>query len=134
MNMLLKICLGLTLIISVSFSYAEENSIAEKLTDYMEFASYSDGTITKAQMQFLGMNNLFIIDARSEERFNAEHIQGAINIEWRQTLHHLDKIPTDKTVVLYCDSGLLSSKAHFALKLVGYENVRVLLGGYADWK
>jgi len=49
-------------------------------------------------------------------------------------LHYLDKIPTDKTVVPYCDSGLLSSKAHFALKLVGYENVRVILAGYADWK
>ena len=121
------------LIFSVS-SYAEENPIAEKLTEYMEFASYSDGTITQAQMQSLGMNNLFLIDARSEARFEEKHIQNAVNIEWRQVLNHLDEIPTDKTVVLYCDSGLLSSKAHFALKLVGYENVRVLLGGYSDWK
>ncbi|WEJ62242.1 rhodanese-like domain-containing protein [Thiomicrorhabdus lithotrophica] len=132
--MLLKIFLGFTLIISASYSYAEQSPITEKLIGYMEFASYSDGTITQAQVKSLGMDNLFIIDARSKARFEAEHIQGAINIEWRQTLHHLDEIPTDKTVVLYCDSGLLSSKAHFALKLVGYENVRVLLGGYADWK
>jgi len=47
----------------------------------MEFASYSDDTITHAQMQSLGINNLFIIDAQSEARFKAEHIQGAINIE-----------------------------------------------------
>jgi len=134
MNMLLKIFFGLMLVFSAGYSYAEENPIKESLLEYMEFASYSDGTITKAQMQSLGMNNLFIIDARSEARFEAEHIQDAINIEWRQTLQNLDKIPKDKTVVLYCDSGLLSSKAHFALKLVGYENVRVLLGGYADWK
>jgi len=134
MNMLLRTFLGLMLIISASFSYAEENLIKESLLEYMEFTSYTDGTITQSQMQSLGMDNLFIIDSRSEARFEAEHIPGAINIEWRQTLHHLDEIPTDKTVVLYCDSGLLSSKAHFALKLVGYENVRVLLGGYADWK
>ena len=98
--MLLRTFLGLMLIISASFSYAEENPIAEKLTDYMEFTSYTDGTITKAQMQSLGMDNLFIIDSRSEARFEAEHIQNAINIEWRQTMHHLDEIPTDKTVVL----------------------------------
>ncbi|MEA1987664.1 MAG: rhodanese-like domain-containing protein [Pseudomonadota bacterium] len=132
--MLSKVLLGFMLIVSVGYSHAEEDLMKESLLEYMEFTSYSDGTITQAQMQSLGMNNLFIIDARSEARFEAEHIPGAINIEWRQTLNHLDEIPADKTVVLYCDSGLLSSKAHFALKLVGYENVRVLLGGYADWK
>jgi len=132
--MVLNTLFGFILIISANSVYAEESSIAETLTDYMEFTSYSDGSITKAQMESLGMDNLFIIDSRSEARFEEEHIQNAINIEWRQVLNNLEDIPTDKTVVLYCDSGLLSSKAHFALKLVGYENVRVLLGGYAAWK
>lgn len=134
MNILLKTLLSVTLILSSGYSHAEEDLMKEALVDYMEFTSYSDGTITQSQMQSLGMDNLFIIDSRSEARFETEHIPSAINIEWRQTLNHLDEIPIDKTVVLYCDSGLLSSKAHFALKLVGYENVRVLLGGYADWK
>ena len=132
--MLLKTLLSIMLIFSAGYSHAEEDLMKETLLEYMEFTSYTDGTITQSQMQSLGVDNLFIIDSRSEARYEAKHIQGAINIEWRQTLHHLDEIPTDKTVVLYCDSGLLSSKAHFALKLVGYENVRVLLGGYADWK
>lgn len=134
MKALSKTLLTIMLIVSAGYSYAEENPMKETLLEYMEFTSYSDGTITQSQMESLGMNNLFIIDSRSEARFETKHIPGATNIEWRQTLQYLDEIPTDKTVVLYCDSGLLSSKAHFALKLVGYENVRVLLGGYADWK
>ena len=39
----------------------------------------------------------------------------------------------DKTVVLYCDTGLLSAKAHLVLRLAGYENVKVLQGGYLMW-
>lgn len=125
--------LSVTLFLLPGLTHAEDNPVVEAMQEYMEFASYTDGTITKAQMESLGLESLFLIDARSVERFEEKHIPNAVNIEWRQVLNHMDEIPIDKTVVLYCDSGLLSSKAHFALKLAGYENVRVLLGGYASW-
>ncbi|HHT00792.1 MAG TPA: rhodanese-like domain-containing protein, partial [Thiomicrospira sp.] len=53
---------------------------------------------------------------------------------WRELLSRKDEVPTDKTVVVYCDTGLLSSKAHFALSVAGFENVRVLFGGYLKWQ
>jgi rhodanese-related sulfurtransferase len=134
MHMLRNIFLTLMFISITNLSFAEDTSLAEEINDYMEFTSYSDGTITQAQIEALGMENLLIIDSRSEARFTEGHLPKAMNIEWRQTLNERDKIPKDKIVVLYCDSGLLSSKAHFALKLVGYENVRVLLGGYQGWQ
>jgi rhodanese-related sulfurtransferase len=37
-------------------------------------------------------------------------------------------------VLLYCNTGTLSAQAGFALRVAGYENVRVLQGGYAEWK
>jgi rhodanese-related sulfurtransferase len=43
-------------------------------------------------------------------------------------------LPKDRLIVLYCDTGILSSKAHFALRLVGYEQVKVLFNGYEGWK
>jgi rhodanese-related sulfurtransferase len=115
-------------------SHAEDNPVVDAMAEYMDFASYADGTITKQQIESLGVNNMFFIDARKPDFYEKSHIEGAVNIEWRQILQDLNAIPTDKTVVLYCDSGLLSSKAHFALRLAGYENVRVLLGGYAAWQ
>lgn len=119
----------------VSFSvHAEDNPVVEAMTDYMDFASYGDGTITKQQIESIGMKQMHFIDARKAELYDQSHIDGAVNIEWRQILLDLEAIPTEKTVVLYCDSGLLSSKAHFALRLAGFENVRVLLGGYAAWQ
>lgn len=134
MKVLLKPFLSILLLMPLTAILADENPVVDAMIEYMDFASYGDGTITKQQMQSLGLENLVIVDARSEERYEASHIKNAINIEWRQVLGRMDEIPKDKTVVLYCDSGLLSSKAHFALKLAGYENVRVLLGGYAAWK
>lgn len=134
MKVLLKPFLSILLFMPLTAILADENPVVDAMIEYMDFASYGDGTITKQQMQSLGLENLVIVDARSEERYEASHIKNAINIEWRQVLGRMDEIPKDKTVVLYCDSGLLSSKAHFALKLAGYENVRVLLGGYAAWK
>ena len=44
------------------------------------------------------------------------------------------KIPKDKPVLLYCNTGTLSAQAGFALRVAGYENVRILQGGYAEWK
>jgi rhodanese-related sulfurtransferase len=36
-------------------------------------------------------------------------------------------------VLLYCDTGMVSSRAYLALKLAGYDNLKVLLGGYRAW-
>ena len=76
---------------------------------------------------------MLFIDTRSPERFAAGHIPGAINIEWRQILTRRGEIPDDRPVVLYCDTGMLSSKAHMALRIAGREDVKVLFRGYGAW-
>ena len=45
-----------------------------------------------------------------------------------------DSIPRDKPVLIYCNSGSLSAQAGFALRVAGYENVRILQGGFEEWK
>jgi rhodanese-related sulfurtransferase len=37
-------------------------------------------------------------------------------------------------VVVYCNSGSLSAQAVFALRLLGYDNVKVLQDGIEGWK
>ena len=44
------------------------------------------------------------------------------------------RIPRDRMVLLYCNTGTLSAQAAFALRVAGYENVRVLQGGLVEWK
>ena len=112
---------------------AEENAALEPLRDYLDFAEYSAGAITAEQIEEVGVDRFFVIDTRNQGQYAAGHIPGAVNIEWRQILAQSERIPKDASVLLYCDTGLLSSKAHLALTLAGYENAKVLFGGFNYW-
>jgi len=112
---------------------ADDNPAIDAIQEYMEFAEYSDGAISTAQLASVGAGEILFIDTRSPGQYKSGHIPDARNIEWREVLTRKQEIPVDKTVVLYCDTGMLSSKAHLALRLAGYENVKVLLGGYLAW-
>jgi rhodanese-related sulfurtransferase len=37
-------------------------------------------------------------------------------------------------VLIYCNSGSLSAQAGFALRVAGWENVRILQGGFDEWQ
>lgn len=42
------------------------------------------------------------VDVRSERSFRADHITGAIWLPYRDAERHLDRLPRDRTLVLYC--------------------------------
>jgi 3-mercaptopyruvate sulfurtransferase SseA len=44
----------------------------------------------------------FIVDARAEEAFKAEHIKSAVNIRQDTLDKHLKELPRDKTIIVYC--------------------------------
>ena len=75
-----------------------------------------------------------IIDARDAAQYAKEHIPGAINMEWRQVMAKSADIPKNKPVLIYCNTGSLSAQAGFALRVSGWENVRILQGGFSEWK
>ena len=77
---------------------------------------------------------IMVIDARDADQFAKDHIPGAVNLEWRKVLNEREKIPKDKMVLIYCNSGSLSAQAGFALRVAGFENVRILQGGFEEWK
>ena len=113
-------------------SLAAEPAVQEALEGYFDFASFADGVVAPAMLSQLG--DIQLIDTRKAEDFEKGHIPGAINIEWRKVIFNTDQIAKDKLVVLYCDTGILSSKTHLALRLMGYENARVLFGGFQQYK
>ena len=113
---------------------ADNEAVLDAMQDFMEFADYSEGAITPEQMKSVGLAEFTIVDTRLQSHYEAEHIDDAINIEWRQIIARRDELPRNRPVVLYCDTGLLSSKAHLALLLAGHDNVKVLSGGFNGWK
>lgn len=57
-----------------------------------------------------------------------------MNIEWRQVLNKRNEIPKTKPVIIYCNTGTLSAQGGFALRVAGYDNVRILKGGFVEWQ
>lgn len=133
MKTIVKTALAALLIAPPASAIAEEAAV-EEMQGYMEFAPYDAGIIVPEQLTEEVFTDVVFIDTRDEEQFAAETIPGAINIEWREVLGRLDEIPEDKKVVLFCNTGSLSSQALFALRVAGRENVVVLQTGLIGWK
>lgn len=113
---------------------ANEKEVVDALEGYLEFVDYGGATIFPQQIPKDEWKKMFVIDARDKAQYDKEHIPGAVHIEWRQVLAKRGQIPKDKPVLVYCNQGTLSAQAGMALRLVGYDNVRILQGGMAEWK
>jgi len=95
---------------------------------------YGGATILPEQIPRNDWKKFHIIDARDTSQYAKEHIPGAVNLEWRKVLAERGSIPKDKPVLIYCNTGTLSAQAGFALRVAGYDNVRILQGGFAEWR
>ncbi|MBI1284513.1 MAG: rhodanese-like domain-containing protein [Thiobacillus sp.] len=115
--------------------HADENPVVvDALAGYMDFAEYGSSLIWPEQIPADDWKKVFIVDARDAGQYDKEHIPGAINIEWRRAVARRGELPKDRMVVMYCNSGSLSAQAVFALRLLGYDNVKVLQDGIEGWK
>ncbi len=114
---------------------ADAKAVAtDEMSAYMEFVDYSGGTIFPEQIPKNEYAKMMIVDARDAQQYDKSHIPGAVHIEWRQVLAKSSQIPKNKPVLIYCNTGTLSAQAGFALRVAGWENVRILQGGYAEWQ
>lgn len=79
---------------------------------------------------------IIVIDARSKEAYEKEHIIGAINLPHREmNLESTKKLDKAAIIVTYCD-GIgcnASTKAAYNMSKMNF-NVRELIGGINWWK
>ncbi len=113
-------------------------------------AEWLKGHLNKAHVKLL--------DARTAAEFKGEkiegprggHIPGAVRIEWTQVVDSgeiktfldapsLQKVFSDaqvspeQQVVTYCQVGIRAAELYFALRLLGYERVRLYDGSWQEW-
>ncbi len=104
----------------------------------------------------LNKKKVTVLDARSEDEYAGRqktpgrpgHIPGAIDLDWRQTLtpdgrfksvEELRALLAGKGVsprtetVTYCNSGVRAAELYLALRLAGYDKVRLYDGSWEDW-
>lgn len=69
-----------------------------------------------------------VVDLRSADDYAKGHIKGAVNIPLAQLPQTLDKLPMDKTLMLYCYTGQTSALAMVPLKYYGYKAISISRG------
>lgn len=70
------------------------------------------------------------VDVRLESEYANEHLDGAINLPLYLLRVQSARLPDDRPLVVYCDTGRRSSAAAYLLSERGFE-VYVLRGGFA---
>lgn len=113
---------------------ANKAAAIDEMEAYLEFVDYGGGVIFAEQIPKDDWKRFVLIDARDAGQFAQGHIPGAINMDWRQVLAKRESIPKDKPVLIYCNTGSLSAQAGFALRVAGWDNLRILQGGMEEWK
>ena len=81
--------------------------------------------ITCADVNALVSEGAIIIDVRTSDEYNEDHIEGAINIDSSQIKYAIKGKVTDfeTKVIVYCRSGNRSAESAKILTELGYKNV-----------
>ena len=102
---------------------------------------------------YKNLDNLSILDARSEGEYNgiiiraaqSGHIPNSINIDWNLNLKEdgtfkdnseltkLYDFSKDSEIVTYCQGAYRAANTFLVLKKLGFVNVRVYLGSWGEW-
>lgn len=81
----------------------------------------------------LRLNHPNIIDIRSIEKFNSNHIPGALNISATSLMNNPEKfLNKSDTYYIYCQKGQTSRTLAQILRIKGY-NAFSIIGGYEAW-
>ena len=110
--------------------------------DPVAIAGYVAGNILSGKMTPLywrelkdaDLSQVTLVDVRTPDEFELGAIPGAVNLPLDELREHLDEIPRDKPVWVYCGVGLRGYLASNILKDNGFKEVRNLIGGLKTYK
>lgn len=83
--------------------------------------------------KLIHLNNPNIIDIRSNEKYNNNHVPGSINIPYNLLVSNPQKFLNKvDTYYLYCQKGITSKICVNILRSFGF-NVVSVIGGYEEY-
>lgn len=94
------------------------------------------GTVTVQELCHLldADEDPWILDVRSSEEVQAQRIPVAHPIHLTHLPQHVDQVPRDRPVYIFCGSGRRSMVAASLLRRLGRDNATVVLGGLSGWR
>jgi len=87
--------------------------------------------IVKSPAAFETPSEYFIVNYNSEESYNLGHLKGAVQYQPKQCLAStasLYTLPTDKKILVNCDTGLNAAYAVAYLSVIGYDVYNLAYG------
>ncbi|MCT0202018.1 MULTISPECIES: rhodanese-like domain-containing protein [unclassified Synechococcus] len=87
-----------------------------------------------AMKSLIEAGNSMLIDVRNPAEYEVGHIPGAINLPLSDLERHLDAVPHDQDVVVYCSTGYRAAMAVMALQLQGFDRVKGFPPGFVGWE
>ena len=70
--------------------------------------------------EIIEKNNYIIVDVRTKEEYEEQHVENAINIPYDEIDSNVD-LDKSKTILVYCKSGKRSNIAYNTLKKLQYD-------------
>ena len=75
----------------------------------------------------------FILDVRTQEEWDEEHIPGAALIPLDELPYRINEVPADQEIIVICHSGNRSPAGRDILLDAGFERVTSSIGGIRSW-
>ncbi len=89
---------------------------------------------TNQVQHLIDQSEAVIVDIRSAQAYQADHLPGAVNISHANWLDTLNALEFDTPILVYCAHGIASHQAAQQIADLGFEQVFNLTGGYSAWK
>lgn len=80
-------------------------------------------SLANTQLQEMINNKALLVDVRSKEEFAGGHVKGSINIPLDNVAKEINRFKNSNGVVVFCRSGMRSSRAKSILEQNGITNV-----------
>jgi len=80
--------------------------------------------------------DIVVVDNQPKGAYDMEHIPGAVNFPWAMQIKMPVNLPRNKLLILYCACSHEEDSTDVADKLMrefGYNNIKVLEGGWLRW-
>ena len=88
----------------------------------------------QALKQKLNANeSVLLLDVREQSEYDIVHLEDAQLIPLNTLPHHIDSLPSDQEIIVYCHHGQRSLYAVAYLQQNGFTDAKNLIGGIDQW-
>jgi rhodanese-related sulfurtransferase len=110
----------------------------EKVIGQMDFQYFGTGKHKIGAEDFLKKEDAVLLDVRAREeiatvKLHLKHHFPVLEIPFQELPSRLNELPKDKFIGIFCSSGVRSAMALLYLKSQGFENVKMIEGGYTQF-